>query len=120
MLGSEVVLTNRKQEFIKKIALFQGYLTIVAYLNYFCPGTLKLQTRVHTVSVVKLSEVLSRFEPVHIESARRWLQKGESPYPGYCRAPGSSTCEPVLCNCQKLAEIWNRIKYTELKLKRPR
>lgn len=48
---------------------------------------------------------------------RRWLQVGESPYPGYCRAPGSSICKPVLCNCEKLKEIWNKIQDTKAALR---
>lgn len=40
----------------------------------------------------------------------RRLQKGELPYPGYCRSPGSGKCLPILCNCEKLLKMWKEMK----------
>ncbi|CAH2042256.1 unnamed protein product, partial [Iphiclides podalirius] len=95
----------------------EAYFAVI-YVNYFVPGSLKIQTNVYEVGLKELWDAIdvAAFSRQLFES-RRWLPKGEAPFPGYCRAPGSGVCLPMLCNCQKLLEIWNKINNTQIKLK---
>lgn len=92
----------------------QGNLTIATYIHFFTPGKLRIQSEVHFVRVNMLAELINQafYKEDIFEATRRWLQQGESPYPGYCRAPASNNCVPLLCNCKKLREIWNKVKHT--------
>ncbi|XP_032519731.2 uncharacterized protein LOC116771857 [Danaus plexippus] len=100
-----------------------GYISIWLYVNYFVPGRLKLHTELyeidanilkkivdHSAYEPELAEVLEGSRRWLTEGPRRWLQKSEMPFPGYCRSPASGKCLPVLCNCKKLEEIWEKIK----------
>lgn len=81
------------------------------------PGSLKTQTNVYKVELKDIRDTIDLiFSPLGLDS-RRWLQKGEAPYPGYCRAPGSGACLPLICNCKKLLDIWIKINKTQSKLK---
>lgn len=95
------------------IIFFQSYLTII-YVNYFIPGSLKLQYKVYKIDFRDFVD--TSLNPLLFQT-RRWLQKGEAPFPGYCRAPGSGACLPILCNCKTLLEIWTKINDTKSKLK---
>lgn len=88
--------------------MFQGYLTVAVYIHFLSPGSLKLHTNVQVLSPESFEGMFG--PPADPVSNRRWLQAKESPYPGYCRAPGGNVCKPVLCNCQKLTEIWIKIQ----------
>ncbi|XP_047031298.1 uncharacterized protein LOC124638390 [Helicoverpa zea] len=87
----------------------QGYFTIAVYVNYFIPGSLKIHTDLYTVRLGQLRELIDNplFDPLRNVNTRRWLPKGEAPFPGYCRAPGSGKCIAALCNCDQLKERWN-------------
>ncbi|RVE54540.1 hypothetical protein evm_000661 [Chilo suppressalis] len=86
----------------------RGFLTFAVYINYFVPGSLKIRSIV----------LIPNYNNIRYSSfnTRRWMQLSESPYPGYCRAPGSEKCIPLLCDCQKLTEIWTKIRETKSKL----
>lgn len=92
-------------------------MSLVAYIHNYEPGILMPRRIRHEVKLVDLREALefSFYKTWLLKSTRRWLQKGEMPYPGYCRSPGSGKCLPVLCNCEKLAELWKRMKNASTK-----
>ncbi|XP_047997364.1 uncharacterized protein LOC125234978 isoform X2 [Leguminivora glycinivorella] len=83
----------------------QGYLWLTAYFHYFTPGSLRLKTKVRKVAVYRLQELMDNGP---VLETRRWMMKYESPYPGYCRAPGKAACLPLLCDCDYLTDIWNK------------
>lgn len=86
---------------------------VAVYIHSFKPGSLKLHT---TRETHLLDEVQPGSDGLSLEDTRRWLQKGEEPYPGYCRAPASEVCLPTLCNCAKLQEIHSKLKEKELRV----
>lgn len=65
----------------------------------------------HVVKIRDLINIIEDFAymPQFMIPTRR-LQKGELPYPGYCRSPGSGKCLPILCNCEKLLKMWKEMK----------
>lgn len=83
------------------------------------PGSLKIHTKLYTVPLGELRESIDNPvpDPLRFVNTRRWLPKGEAPYPGYCRAPGSGKCIPALCNCQKLKQSWNKVVLKKIKQK---
>ncbi|KAJ2948641.1 hypothetical protein O0L34_g7896 [Tuta absoluta] len=87
----------------------RGFLYVASYVHYFKPGSLKLHTKINDIQ--KYEEFFNESVP---EFTRRWLPQGEAPFPGYCRAPSSSKCLDVLCNCKKLREIWKTFKYSKM------
>lgn len=89
---------------------FQGYLHIASYVFYFVPGRLKLHTETQVVPLYKIRQEIDLKLPTFLENTRRWLPRTETPYPGYCRSPGSSICLPILCNCERLKLIWRTLK----------
>nr|XP_026493681.1 uncharacterized protein LOC113398938 [Vanessa tameamea] len=97
---------------VLEIIDIQVYFTIAAYIQYFEPEIAIVQRKKHELQLSDLKETIE--ESLHrtwlLKATRRWLQRGEMPYPGYCRSPGSEVCLPVLCNCAKLTEIWKKIK----------
>ncbi|KAJ8717161.1 hypothetical protein PYW08_005560 [Mythimna loreyi] len=97
----------------------QGIYTLAVYFHYFLPGTLKIQSKVYTIPLGRIRELIDDSIPdlLQFENTRRWLPKGEAPFPGYCRAPGSARCVPTLCNCKKLQDVWNNVIIDKLKKK---
>lgn len=90
----------------------QGVYALAIYVHYFTAGSLKTHTKRYTVKLGHLRELIDDpyvRDPLRFVPTRRWLPKGEAPYPGYCRAPGSEVCVPTLCNCDKLRDRWNMI-----------
>ncbi|XP_063366696.1 uncharacterized protein LOC134655174 [Cydia amplana] len=84
----------------------QGYLWLTAYFHYYTPGNLRLKTTVHQVPIYRLRELIDNAPAT--QDTRRWNMKHESPYPGYCRAPGRADCLPLLCDCDFLKQEWSR------------
>ncbi|CAH2237995.1 jg18108 [Pararge aegeria aegeria] len=84
------------------------------WLHYIAPGSLKIRSIKHRLKPDDLRKIIEENESWLLKTSRRWLQKSEMPYPGYCRAPGSGKCSPVLCNCEKLTEIWKKLKKNNL------
>ncbi|XP_026741747.1 uncharacterized protein LOC113503839 [Trichoplusia ni] len=100
-----------------------GYFALAVYIHYYVAGSLKYRTNRYTVKLGQLRQVIdSPHDPLLFATTRRWLPKGEAPFPGYCRAPGSGKCLPALCNCKKLIERWNTqvIKNKAKKEKKPK
>lgn len=102
--------------------IFQGYLTLAVYIHNFLPGSLKLRTKIHQIPLGQLGPLIDRtdLDIIAYKTRRvdgeRWLPKSEMPYPGYCRAPGSSQCLDSFCNCKALDEQWR--KYLENRKKK--
>ncbi|CAH4030566.1 unnamed protein product [Pieris brassicae] len=84
---------------------------IAVYYHFLDPGSLKprLQYKVELSSLKDILDAINYKEWL-LKGSRRWLPNGEAPFPGYCRAPGNEKCLPVLCNCEKLTEIWKKMK----------
>ncbi|KAI8420036.1 hypothetical protein MSG28_008630 [Choristoneura fumiferana] len=89
----------------------QGYVSLATYIHYFTPGSLRIQTRVHEVPLYRLGDMIEAWAGGRGKGGtRRWLPRGEAPYPGYCRPPGSDKCLPIFCDCERLTQIWETEK----------
>lgn len=83
-------------------------MSLATYIHYFTPGSLRIKTRVHKVPLYRLGDIIEDFAGGR--GTRRWLPRGEAPYPGYCRPPGSDKCLPIFCNCVRLTQMWETEK----------
>ncbi|XP_049877225.1 arginine/serine-rich coiled-coil protein 2-like [Pectinophora gossypiella] len=85
----------------------EGVFMLASYIHYYVPGSL----RIHTDRKVEKAEsyIEKTRRPLFPPGFRRWLPISEAPYPGYCRKPSSSDCEPALCNCVQLKQIWDQV-----------
>ncbi|CAH1640195.1 unnamed protein product [Spodoptera littoralis] len=100
------------QKIHSEIVDINGVYALAIYIHYFTAGCLKTHTKRYTVKLGHLRELLDKpheKDPLMFVPTRRWLPRGEAPYPGYCRAPGSESCLPNLCNCEKLRMRWNML-----------